>query len=394
MGVNDYGSYVYIFNLLYLLANFCILGTDTLVVKNVPVYEAAGKFEKLKGVIFFGISAGVFGSFIIAFASEIITTLIGGIKYTGGFNWLILAISSLSMISITLINQASLQGFKKIIWSQVTEKIIKPVLIIILVITIFYSGKKVSLNELIWINLVAIAVTLLITSILHQKSIPFKLKNVKPRFEFASWTHSAVGFFLLGILYILNSRIDIFLLGMLKGNDEVGVYNIVLKISETISFGLVIVNFVLAPLIARLFTNGEISELQKLVTRSAQIILLMGIPVMLVIIFFRTSILTFFGVNFFNSREALLILCFGQFINIVCGSVGMLLLMSGNQRFSIYSLAISTCFNIVFNIILTPKYGIVGTAMATAGSLAIWNILMYLFVRKRIKIHPTAFGTI
>jgi O-antigen/teichoic acid export membrane protein len=66
--------------------------------------------------------------------------------------------------------------------------------------------------------------------------------------------------------------------------------------------------------------------------------------------------------------------------------------MSGYQRFSIYSLGASTIFNIIFNLILTPKYGIVGTAIATAGSIAIWNCLMYFFVRNKLRVKPTAFG--
>jgi len=66
-------------------------------------------------------------------------------------------------------------------------------------------------------------------------------------------------------------------------------------------------------------------------------------------------------------------------------------MMTGHQRFSLYALGISTVFNIVVNIILTPGYGVVGTAIATAGSLAIWNLLMYWFVRKKVKIYPAAF---
>ncbi|MBK5270180.1 MAG: polysaccharide biosynthesis C-terminal domain-containing protein, partial [Bacteroidia bacterium] len=98
--------------------------------------------------------------------------------------------------------------------------------------------------------------------------------------------------------------------------------------------------------------------------------------------------------EFLDGQQALLILCGGQLINILSGSVGLLLMMTGNQRFSIYSLAISTIFNIIFNIILVPPYGIVGASIASAGSLVIWNFLMYFFVRRKINIRPTAFGVI
>jgi O-antigen/teichoic acid export membrane protein len=284
-----------------------------------------------------------------------------------------------------------LQGSKKIILSQLAEKIIKPTSMVILVLAVFYVQKEISFNKLILINLAAIGITLIITLIFFQRNIGFKLKDLRPAFEFNTWIYSAGSFFLLGILYILNSRIDIFLLGLLKGSAEVGVYNIGLKISETISFGLVIVNFVLAPVIAKLFAGGEMFQLQQIVTRAAQMVFLFSFPLVLLIFLFGQNVLAFFGVDFLNGNKALIILCFGQIINILCGSVGTLLMMTGHQRFSLYSLGISTVFNIVVNIILTPAYGVVGTAFATAGSLAIWNLLMYWFVRKKIKIYPAAF---
>jgi O-antigen/teichoic acid export membrane protein len=393
-GVNDYGSYIYIFNFLYMIAGFCILGMDTLLIKKVSVYDAAGNYRELKGIIFFAIGVCFLSSLIVAGISRKIANITGVTENSGGVNWFILSFSTLLMLSVITINQASLQGLKKITLSQVGEKIARPIMIIAFVIVLFSFRKKITLDELIWINIVALGITLLFTSILHKKNIGSKLKNVKPEYEFINWTNSAIAFFLLGALYILNSRVDVFLLGLLRGNDEVGVYNIVLKISEIISFGLVIINFIIAPVIAKLFTKGELPQLQGLVTQSARLVLMIGLPLLLIIIFFRKSILVFFGVNFFNSQEALLILCLGQLINILSGSVGMLLLMSGYQRFSIYSLAISTAFNIMFNIILTPKYGIVGTAIATAASIGMWNCLMYLFVRKKINIRPTAFGIV
>ena len=67
-------------------------------------------------------------------------------------------------------------------------------------------------------------------------------------------------------------------------------------------------------------------------------------------------------------------------------------MMSGNQKFSILSLAVSLLFQVVLNMLLTPRYGIMGTAMASAGSIGAWNIMMYYFVRKKLNLRTTAFG--
>jgi O-antigen/teichoic acid export membrane protein len=296
------------------------------------------------------------------------------------------------MLSIITINQSSLQGFKKIILSQAGDKIIRPALIIAFATILFFSTGHINLPDLVWINIAVLGITLLVTFILLQKNLPPSLKLIKPQFEIINWTNSAAAFFVLGVLYLVNSRVDIFLLGLFRGKEEVGVYNIALKISEIVSFGLIIVNFIIAPVIAGLFEKRDLLRLQTLVTQAARMVVIIGLPLLLLIVSFSKEIMIFFGVNIFEGRQALLILCTGQLINILCGSVGTLLLMSGYQQFSIFSLAISTAFSIIVNIILTPKFGLVGTAISTTISVAMWNCLMYFFVRKKINIRPTAFG--
>jgi O-antigen/teichoic acid export membrane protein len=273
--------------------------------------------------------------------------------------------------------------------SKVLEKILKPLLLLIAVSILFYL-KKITFLDLIWTNVLAISLSCIVGYILLFRQISFKVIAVKPEYKINEWTKSTVAFFMISVLYILNSRIDIFFLGFLKGSHEVGVYNILMRVSEIISFALIIINFVLTPFVAKLFADGNLLLLQKMITRSAKVVLVVGLLLMAVIIFFRNYILLFFGVDFNHASDALLILCFGQFINIFCGSAGMLLMMSGNEKFAIFSLAISIVFNILFNITLIPVYGIVGAAIGTAGTLIIWNFLMYFFVRRRLNIRTTA----
>jgi len=390
VGVSDYGLYVYVFNFIYLLVSFCLIGAHTLVIRNVPVYEISKDYKMQKGVIFFAITAAVLGSLIVSFVSGILVQFTPIAKSIGSIYWFLLAIISLPMLSVTIIIQSALQGERKIALSQLAEKIIKPAIIITAVLSLFFLKKEISFNRLITVSLLAIGATLLITFIFYQRHLGLRLRNVKPAFEISTWRHSATAFFLVSILYIVNSRIDIFLLGVFKGNKAVGVYNIVLKISEIIGFVLAIVNLIISPVIAKLYAAGDIFQLQQLMTRSAQIVFICGFPLFSVIVFFRKYILSFFGVNFLGGGDALIILGSGQLINILCGSVGTLLIMTGYQKFSLLSLAAATVFNITLNVLLTPGLGLIGTAIGAASSLMIWNLLMFLFVRKKMKIffHP------
>jgi O-antigen/teichoic acid export membrane protein len=81
------------------------------------------------------------------------------------------------------------------------------------------------------------------------------------------------------------------------------------------------------------------------------------------------------------------ILLVGRLINIVSGSVGYLMNMTGYQKEYNYIMIISAVINIVLNYFLIPIYGIEGAAMASAISMVLWNIASVVFVKIKMKIY-------
>ena len=82
----------------------------------------------------------------------------------------------------------------------------------------------------------------------------------------------------------------------------------------------------------------------------------------------------------------MIILCFGQFINISTGCSGVLLIMSGNEKVFSYIYGIFLLINIVLNFIFIQLYGILGAAIATSLTIAGENILRVIIVKKRTGI--------
>jgi O-antigen/teichoic acid export membrane protein len=391
-GVVSYGSYVYLFNLIYLLAGFGVIGLDTLLVKESSIYSGDNNYASLKGIMIFSLTSILFSALVMALIFRFFLVTPDIMNNTGSISWLTFSYFSVLMLSAAALLQSLLQGLRKIIKSQLGDKIFRPFFLIIIVTTFYYLKKYSSLDFLLWSNFAAIGITLLIVFFLGRSAIYNKIISLKPQFETQKWLSAAGAFFIADILYNSNARIGVVILGLFQKKDQVGIYNISLRVSEVISFALVIVNFVLSPLIARLYASGEKKALQKTITTASRAILLIGALLFLLILIFRNPILDIFGNDFLKGGVPLMILCCGQLINIFCGSVGLLLLMTGHQKYSIYSLFAGLLINIILNLVLTPQFGIIGTAIATACSLVVWNLTMYFFVRRKLQICPTAFG--
>ena len=86
----------------------------------------------------------------------------------------------------------------------------------------------------------------------------------------------------------------------------------------------------------------------------------------------------------------LVILCVGQIVNASMGSVGSLLNMTGHERDTMQSILIGATVNVILNFILTPRWGMIGAATATATTLIVWNLIMWRKVYLRTGIESSA----
>jgi len=164
--------------------------------------------------------------------------------------------------------------------------------------------------------------------------------------------------------------------------------------ARLIVFILMSVNAALAPTVSILYTSKEMECLQRVVTKSARMTLILSLPVAVGLILFSKWALLIFGHEFTRGNIALAILSLGQLINAAAGSVGMLLVMTGHERDTAVGIGISTVLNVTLNAFLIPWRGIEGAAIATSSSMILWNLLLGIKVYKRLGIDPTALGQI
>ena len=83
----------------------------------------------------------------------------------------------------------------------------------------------------------------------------------------------------------------------------------------------------------------------------------------------------------------MIILILGQSSSLIFGPNGPLLMMTGYQKSALKLTGLSAALNVILNIILIPKYGILGASISTSTSLFILNMLMYITVKNKLKIN-------
>ena len=95
-----------------------------------------------------------------------------------------------------------------------------------------------------------------------------------------------------------------------------------------------------------------------------------------------------FGARYMGAALALQILSAGEFVHTLVGPNGTTLTSYGKTTLLMIDAVLAAILNIVLNLLLIPRYGISGAAIATAISLAVSNVLVSGQLYYYYRIHP------
>lgn len=281
---------------------------------------------------------------------------------------------------------SGLLGYKKIWQSNLVDDALGSFLTFILVLIIWLLNLELSVNIIASCYAISkITVTIsvgLYWKKIHQTSFPIKiilkqlLKISKP-------------LFLVSITTIIINNSDIIILSFFTNSSDIGVYSVAVRLSLLTSIMIHVTNSVLSPKIAALYSNNEIETLKLMIKKVTRALLFFGILVYSFYIFFGKYILSAWGEEFGNAYVLLLILSFGQLVNLSTGAVGAILTMTGLEK---VMRNISISFMLVFLILiflLTSKYGVIGTAISVSFTKIGINLtkLIYVSRLRGIKIY-------
>lgn len=176
---------------------------------------------------------------------------------------------------------------------------------------------------------------------------------------------------LSGLVITLYMRIDQVMLGQMMGDHEVGIYSAAVRISEVWYFiPLAIVSSVFPSIVQTKTISAEVysQRMQKLLTLMA----LLGYAVALLATFLSNRIVDFvFGSQYDGAGLSLMLLCWaGLFVSLGVARESWLI-TEGLMKFSFATTALGAICNIALNIVLIPRHGAGGAAIASLVSYAV-----------------------
>ena len=382
------GRYDFVRSTLMVLGGISLMGTNQSIIYYSGLLNARKSIESIRSIysemlkIIFTLSLIILGFFMIFFNESIINDIF---KNRESYSLILKTILTLVFFAVTMLNIDTIRALKKTILSEMYRSIFRYLPVFIFAIILLKTNNEELLVEVYLLGFLLLSLFSSIRVYILFK----KLEKPNGKSEFFTLkeifkTSSPMA--LSAIAYFIMQSIDIIILSIYEGFDQIAYYSVSVKLAMLTTLALMSVNIVIAPRIAEIYENQKMQKLQMLIKHSTRIIFLISICLLSVLFFFSEEILGLFGQGYVIANNALLFLLAAQFFNAVSGPGAIYLNMTGRQKTLNKILVSALIINISLNFYLIPTQGINGAAIATLVSLIIWNTLATVLIYSRDKI--------
>jgi O-antigen/teichoic acid export membrane protein len=288
-----------------------------------------------------------------------------------------------------MLNAGQLQALRWYAASQWPASVLRPAIVAVTMSVVYLASRAHQSPSLaVLVNAGATLAAVALTARSLRKAQPDEMRSVTPALDVPRWRHAISGFVIIGLgQLILSQQADLIVIGTMVTVSDSALYGAASQFAVLVIFGQTSVSFVMAPMISELHARGEQVRLQKLLRSVFIANAAVTLPVLVGLIVLGPWLIRAYGSAFATAYPVLVILSFASaVVGIVGATAGFVLTMTGNQRLAAWIIGGSAATNLVLTVVLTTRYGIMGTATATLLATILRCVLLVVFVQKRLHL--------
>ena len=254
----------------------------------------------------------------------------------------------------------------------------------------FALGRTPDLTQIVWITAIAaiLCVPLSVASLAPALRALPKMSGV----DFAPVVKTSLPLAIIVIANTALSEAHLWIKGALGDTETVALFGAALRVVRLLALPLMAVNMAIGPQLANLWKANEAASLERLLRRSATVIMAITLTVMGGLAVAGPSVLSFiFGDAFAAAWPVFLILLVGQAVNATTGSPMLLMTVTNGQRVAMIFAIVASVLGVGVSLILGQIDPLWGVAIGASVTVIVQNLLAvwYCAARMAIKTYPT-----
>ena len=392
MGSFEFGIYIYVWTWVLMIGALSDLGLSSAARRFIPEYTELKAFDSLRGFLAgsrwlaFGIAT------IIGLTGALGVTLLAPVLDRFAVIPLYLACVIIPIYGLVQVQAGIAQSYDWPNLALMPFFIIRQLAITILMGAAYFLGASTDAVTAIVIAVIATWAVTVGQLIVLDRRLKAKVPKGPKHYEPKTWIATSIPIFIVEGFYLLLTYVDILALEHFRSPDEVAVYYAGARLLAIVAF----VYFAIAGATTHKFTEyhvaGNKERLASFFRETIKWTFWPSLACCALILAFGRPLLALFGADFERGYGVMFILSVGLLARAAVGPAERLLNMLGERKHCAVVYAFAFAINLALCVILIPRLGIEGAAVATSTAIVAESIMLYLVAKRRLGFHVFIMG--
>lgn len=391
LGAKSYGHFGYATSWMVILLLGCSLGLKPTVVRFVAIYKARGEWGSLRGLLRFSTGWTIAASAAATILWEIALWLLRPRWDELGTTLALMALA-MPFVALAEVWSSAVRGLGAISRSQYPSSIVQHMLMCIALVTIVVVAGARD-------GAVSAAIAYLFATIGAMAAARFFLRVELPRPVLTSpfchvraeWFQVAGSNLLISLAQAVRVPLIVVISGAYLDAQQIGYYVASHRLANVASVALLGISAFASPLISQYFALADFSRLQGLARLAARGAFAGALATAVVLVGFGHDLLGLFGAGFETAYMPLLVLLGGHLVAAVVGPVGSFMTMTDREVSATRIEVAASAIAIGLALVLLPRHGILGAAVAVAAGSTARSIFMFIAIWRQLGLRSTVF---
>lgn len=392
LGAELFGSYSLMITWCMILTVFAKQGMDLTILKFSSGYVSKGDdglLAKLLGFVSIRVFLASLISIIILVSLHFFYPLSTGFKNLDSVFWGGLLICGAVIISVI---QSLFRSRKKLFFAQCFEQIIRPanVFLLLLLGLLF----RITFSPEVGVAFASLGVFFasLAGMALYIKKYEFNINLNFVDSEKKEWSSVSRPLLINSVFVQMLTYSPILIMGFLTADVEIAFFSVAIKLAAFISFGMVALNSISAPMIASNYRDGDYKKMREIARWSSRLAFCSGLVPAVILLIFGDKVLILYGKDFAVAYDAMVLLIFSGVVGAFFGPVGFFLSMTNQQTSYMKTTVLTLAITVILSFILVPDMGGYGAAMSVMIAKIMQNLICWILVFWKLGIDVSILG--
>ncbi|MDV2495156.1 MAG: flippase [bacterium] len=388
LGAGGFGAYMLLFGAVTIMSVIAAMGLAPGTMRFVVQKRAEGRADQVLGLVRTASRLGFASSVVVVLvgwvlAGPIVTQIFHQPEQVGLLRWMTLAVPASVLCLLWLHATKGFHRMEETFW---VSDFFDPAVRISLFL-LFVLGGIGLLGAAVSAYIGAAVASAVLARLALRRLVPPGPVRTEPGEVWAllSFSLPLLG---AGAVGMIMEWTDTMMLGYFTATSQVGVYNVALRVAALSVMVHLAFTSIFAPISADLLQRNKMESLDQLLKIDTRWVFTLTLPIFVLVVLLSRDILVIFGPEFMQGGVALMVLTSALFFNACTGSCGAIIRMSGRTRLAFANNCVAGVLNVLLNLLLIPRLGILGAALATGASIVVVNALRLVQVWWLFKLSP------